>query len=69
LLTANPLAWTAQERQLDGKPPYHPEEAEGHNVILKDYAAAVRKIAEEENVPQVCRGNNLSGRSTGAACA
>jgi len=51
LLTPNPLAWTAQERELYGKPPYDVHDVEGHNVVLKDYVAAVRALAEEENVP------------------
>ncbi len=53
LLTPNPLAWTPQERRLYGKPPYDPNEADGHNVVLKAYVAAVRDVAAAQNVPLV----------------
>lgn len=53
LLTPNPMAWSAQERELYGKPPYDLADVNGLNVILKDYVAAVRSLAEEEKVPLV----------------
>lgn len=53
LLTPNPCAWSAQERELYGKPPYNVDDAEGHNVILLDYVNAVREVAKSENVPLV----------------
>jgi lysophospholipase L1-like esterase len=48
LLTPNPCAWTAQERELYGKPPYNPGDPDGHNVVLKDYVNAVRAVAHDE---------------------
>ncbi len=53
LMTPNPLRWTPQLRTMYGKPPYLPEQEDGFNVRLKEYAEAVRKIAKAENVPLV----------------
>jgi lysophospholipase L1-like esterase len=50
LLTPNPVSWTSDLVRLYGKPPYEPENPDGWNVLLKQYAQAVREIAEKENV-------------------
>lgn len=53
LMTPNPLAWTDQEKRLYGKPPYDVNTADGHNVLLREYVAAVRNVAQAESVPLV----------------
>ena len=50
LMTPNPLRWVEKTRQLYGRPPYDPSDVDGFNPLLKDYAAAVRKIATEKGV-------------------
>lgn len=50
LMTPNPLYWTNTTRELYAKAPYLPEEPDGFNVILRDYAQAVRKVAAEQEV-------------------
>jgi lysophospholipase L1-like esterase len=51
LMTPNSMRWTPALKALYGKPPYKPDDPDGFNVILKDYAAAVRTLADEEKVP------------------
>ncbi|MCL4691568.1 MAG: SGNH/GDSL hydrolase family protein [Candidatus Hydrogenedentes bacterium] len=53
LMTPNPLAWTPKLIELYGKPPYDPDDSEGFNVLLADYAEVVRNVAVEEEVPLV----------------
>ncbi len=53
LMTPNPLRWTPRLKKLYGKPPYDPDNANGFNLLLMDYAAAVRAIAAEERVPLI----------------
>ncbi|MCP4645359.1 MAG: hypothetical protein GY851_33255 [bacterium] len=53
LMTPNCLAWTPGLKAMYGKPPYNPDDPDGFNVTLKVYAAAVRRIAEEKEVPLV----------------
>ncbi|GMV92833.1 MAG: lysophospholipase [Candidatus Hydrogenedentota bacterium] len=53
LMTPNPLAWTPKLIELYGKPPYDPDDSEGFNVLLSDYAEVVRNVAVEEEVPLV----------------
>lgn len=53
LMTPNPLRWTPKLKELYGRPPYHADEADGFNVLLRDYAGVVRKLAREENVELV----------------
>ena len=53
LMTPNPLYWADTTRKLYGKPPYAPEDPDGFNVLLRDYAAAVREVAREESVAVV----------------
>lgn len=53
LMTPNPLHWTPPLRQRYGRPPYVTETDDGFNLLLRDYAAAVRDIAKQHNVPLV----------------
>jgi lysophospholipase L1-like esterase len=53
LMTPNPVAWTDELKKLYGKPPYRPDDADGWNVLLKEYAQAVRRVAESNDVPLV----------------
>jgi lysophospholipase L1-like esterase len=50
LMTPNPLCWTSPLRELYGMPPYRPDEADGFNLILHTYAAAVRDLARQHQV-------------------
>jgi len=53
ILTPNPVGWTDKLKELYGKPPYHPEDPDGWNVILKNYAQAARRVARACRVPLV----------------
>lgn len=53
LMTPNPVAWTDELKKLYASPPYRPDDADGWNVLLKDYAEAVRRIAAAREVPLV----------------
>ncbi|HEX7008960.1 MAG TPA: exo-alpha-sialidase [Phycisphaeraceae bacterium] len=53
LMTPNPLRWTSKLRRLYGQPPYQPDEEDGFNVLLKDYAQAVRELAQRTNTPLI----------------
>jgi lysophospholipase L1-like esterase len=53
LMTPNPLRWTAKTRQLYGRPPYNPQDPDGFEGILPTYRAAMRQIAQQEEVPLV----------------
>jgi lysophospholipase L1-like esterase len=50
LLTPNPIAWTSELRELYGKPPYQPENPDGCNVWLRQYAQAARDVAAQDHV-------------------
>lgn len=50
LMTPNPLYWSATTLKLYSKPPYRPDDVDGFNVVLRDYNAAVREIAQTEDV-------------------
>ncbi len=50
LMTPNPLRWADRTRPLYGHSPYDPDDVDGFNLLLKDYAAAVRKIAAAKKV-------------------
>jgi lysophospholipase L1-like esterase len=50
LMTPNPLRWTPELKRMYGKRPYHPESDDGFNVLLKDYAEVVRRIAGTEKI-------------------
>ncbi len=53
LMTPNPVVWTDELKKLYGKPPYRPDEPDGWNVLLKNYAQAVRAVAKDRGVPLV----------------
>lgn len=48
LMTPNPLSWTDTLRKLYGKAPYRPDDPDGMNVLLGDYAEAVRELAKRK---------------------
>jgi lysophospholipase L1-like esterase len=50
LLTPSPVAWTCELLKLYGRAPYQPDNPDGWNVELKQYAAAVRQIAVDQRV-------------------
>ncbi|MDB6117951.1 MAG: multifunctional acyl-CoA thioesterase and protease and lysophospholipase [Verrucomicrobiaceae bacterium] len=50
LMTSNSMTWTPTLLKLYGKPPYLPDDADGMNVVLRDYVQAVREIAKAEDV-------------------
>jgi len=50
LMTPNRLRWTPKLKEMYGRPPYQPEDENGLNVILSDYAEAVREIAKQKQV-------------------
>ena len=53
LMTPNPVRWTETMKEMYGHPPYKPDDPDGFNVLVKDYAQAVRDIARREKVPLV----------------
>lgn len=54
LMTTNPTRWTSKLRELYGKPPYRPDDADGFDApVLASYNQVVRKIAQELAVPLV----------------
>lgn len=53
LMTPNPLAWTPKLKQLYGKPPYDPQDKDGFNLLLKEYATSCRKIAKQKKIPLI----------------
>ena len=54
LMTSNPLRWTEKMRAMYGKPPYDAADPEGFDKLhLRQYVAAMRKIAADANVPLV----------------
>ena len=46
--TPNPLRWTPKLKEMYGRPPYAPDDPDGFNLLLKDYAEATRRVAREE---------------------
>lgn len=50
LMTSNPIHWSDATRKLYAQAPYRPEDADGFNVVLRDYVQAVREIAQAEGV-------------------
>ena len=48
LMTSNSMTWTPILQKMYGRPPYLPENPDGMNVVLRDYAKAVREIAKAE---------------------
>jgi acyl-CoA thioesterase-1 len=53
LLTPNPVTWTPELLKLYDRAPYQPDDPDGWNVELKQYATAVRKIAADKHVSLV----------------
>lgn len=53
LMTPNPMRWTPNLKQLYGKAPYLPDEPDGFNVSLRNYAECVRTLAKKKNVPLI----------------
>ncbi|MDB6003078.1 MAG: multifunctional acyl-CoA thioesterase and protease and lysophospholipase [Prosthecobacter sp.] len=50
LMTPNPISWTPPLQKFYSGPPYLPNDPDGLNVLLRDYAEAVRTIARKEGV-------------------
>ncbi|MEY4938368.1 MAG: hypothetical protein RIQ93_103 [Verrucomicrobiota bacterium] len=50
LMTPNPIYWAERTRERYAKPPYVGEDVDGFNLFLRDYAEAVREIAQAEKV-------------------
>jgi lysophospholipase L1-like esterase len=46
LMTPNPLRWNEKLLGLYGEPPYDPEDPDGFNAFLRDYAQRVRDVAD-----------------------
>jgi lysophospholipase L1-like esterase len=54
LMTTNPTRWTPKLRELYGRPPYRPDEADGFDApLLARYNEVVRRLATELAVPLV----------------
>jgi sialidase-1 len=54
LMTTNPTRWTAQLRELYGRPPYRPEDVDGFDApLLARYNDTVRRVAADLTVPLV----------------
>jgi lysophospholipase L1-like esterase len=53
LMTPNRLAWTPKLRELYGKPPYHPGDPDGFNLLLDAYSDMMRGIAARERIPLI----------------
>ncbi len=54
LMTTNPTRWTIRLRELYGKPPYRPDDADGFDApMLARYNDSVRTLAKELAVPLV----------------
>lgn len=64
LMTPNPLTWTDFMKKRYGRFPYDPMHEDGFNVVLKDYAEAVRELVEEENAGFVDVYSAVKDRST-----
>jgi lysophospholipase L1-like esterase len=50
LMTPNPVAWVPELRRLYGKPPYQLDDPDGFNVLLREYAKCVRRLAKRSDV-------------------
>jgi len=53
LMTPNCLSWTPKLKKLYSKSPYLPDEKNGFNVLLVQYAKVVQRIGKEELIPVV----------------
>jgi lysophospholipase L1-like esterase len=52
-MTPNPIRWTLKLKTLYGKAPYAVDDPDGFNKLLLTYAASVRKLAKEHQVPLI----------------
>jgi len=50
LVAPSPFRWTPALKELYGRPPYQPDDPDGFNVLLAEYAESARKVAREESV-------------------
>lgn len=53
LATAGMFRWTPKLREMYGKPPYDPDDPDGFNLKLREYAEIARRVARQEKVPLV----------------
>lgn len=53
LVTPLPTRWTPKLKQMYGKPPYDPNDANGFNFQKEKYTAKLRAIAKDENIPLI----------------
>ncbi|MGB0580203.1 MAG: exo-alpha-sialidase [Limisphaerales bacterium] len=53
LMTPNPIRWTEKLKRMYGKPPYRGNDPDGFNVLLRDYAQVVRKVATDNRIPLI----------------
>jgi len=54
LMTTNPIRWSNKLKDMYGRPPYRPEAEDGFDApVLAGYNEALRKLAQELNVPLV----------------
>lgn len=53
LMTPNQLCWLPYLKEAYGKPPYLPDDPDGFNVILREYAQAARELAGKLKIPLV----------------
>jgi lysophospholipase L1-like esterase len=53
LMTPNPVRWTSSLKLHYGKPPYRPDDPDGFNGLLGQYAEAVRRLAQKRKLPVV----------------
>ncbi|MFA6568434.1 MAG: GDSL-type esterase/lipase family protein [Victivallales bacterium] len=53
LMTPNQLCWTQKLKETYGKPPYDANDPDGFNITLREYAQAVRQLAEKHKLPLV----------------
>ena len=53
LMTPNPLRWVEETLELYGQAPYLPDDPNGFNVIVPEYAEIVRKIASDKQIPLI----------------
>ena len=53
LMTPPPFRWTAELKQLYGKPPYDVNDPWGFSATLAEYGDVVRAVAREQAVPLV----------------
>lgn len=49
LMTPNPCRWTVKLKALYGKSPYQPDQVDGFNVLLSEYAEVVRRLAKQND--------------------